>query len=200
MQIDNSNQLIITGNSLGGSVASLFTLSLLETLDLTTTKCPLCITFGSPLIGDDGLQKAISKYPTWSSCFLHIVSDQDPIPRVLLSLHNSTGSASQNNVYKPFGTFLLYSQLRFSCFEDSQSILDLLMETYSVSPENQNPNQVFELYENFVKDLRDKEIFKDTTQLVKWNTESFKAGIIIQLEAIRLVRPQVVQLQYIFFV
>ncbi len=38
MQIDNSKPLIITGNSLGGSVASLFTLSLLETLDFSTTK------------------------------------------------------------------------------------------------------------------------------------------------------------------
>ena len=84
MQIDNSKPLIITGNSLGGSVATLFTLSLLDKFKISTTKRPLCITFGSPLIGDEGLQEAISNYPAWNSCFLHVVSDHDPIPRVLI--------------------------------------------------------------------------------------------------------------------
>jgi putative lipase involved disintegration of autophagic bodies len=46
MQIDNSKPLIITGNSLGGSVASLFTLSLLETLILQ----PPNAHFASPLV------------------------------------------------------------------------------------------------------------------------------------------------------
>ena len=85
MQIDNSKPLIITKNSLGGSVATLFTLSLLEKFKISTTKCPLCITFGSPLIGDKGLQEAISNYPTWNSCFLHVVSNKDPVPRVLIN-------------------------------------------------------------------------------------------------------------------
>ena len=202
MQIDNSKSLIITGSSLGGSVASLFTLSLLETLDFRTTKSPLCITFGSPLIGDDGLQEAISKYPTWNSCFLHVVSDQDPIPRLLISSHNLIGSDSQTNVYKPFGTFIMCSELGCACFEYFQSILDLLKATYLESPENQNPNQVLELYEEIVKRRKGKEICKDTTQLVKWHTKSLQASIITQLEAIGLVRPKV-QLQllciYLFF-
>jgi hypothetical protein len=199
MQIDNSKPLIITGNSLGGSVASLFTLSLLETLDFTTTKRPLCITFGSPLIGDDGLQEAISKYPTWNSCFLHVVSDQDPVPRLLISPHNPIGSDSQTNVYKPFGTFLLCSELGCACFEYSQSIMDLLKATYLEGPKNQNPNQVLELYEEIVKHLKLTKICKDTTQLIRWDTKSLQASIITQLEAIGLVRPQVVQLQLFFF-
>ena len=106
MQIDNSKPLIITENFLGGSVATLFTLSLLEKFKISTAKCPLCITFGSPLTSDEGLQEAISNYPPWNSCFLHVVSDQDPFPRVLI------------NGYKPFGTFLLCSELGCSCFED----------------------------------------------------------------------------------
>jgi hypothetical protein len=200
MQIDNSKSLIITESSLGGSVVSLFTLSLLETCDFTTTKSPLCITFGSPLIGDDGLQEAISKYPTWNSCFLHVVSDQDPVPRLLISPHNLIGSDLQTNVYKPFGTFILCSERGCACFEYSQSILDLLKTTYLEGPENQN--QVLELYEEIVKRLKGKEICKDTTQLVRWHTKSLQASIITQLEAIGLVRPKV-QLQllciYLFF-
>ena len=99
MQMANSKPLIITGNSLGGSVASLFTLSLLEKINFTNTKRLLCITFGSPLIGDEDLQEAISKYVAWNSCFLHIVSDHDPVPRVVI------------NGYQPFDTFLLCSKL-----------------------------------------------------------------------------------------
>jgi hypothetical protein len=201
MQIDNSKPVIITGNALGGSVASLFTLSLFETLNFTTTKRPLCITFGSPLIGDDGLHEAISKYPTWNSCFLHVVSDQDPVPRVLISPHNPIGSDLQTNVYKPFGTFLLCSKLGCACFEYSQSILDLLKATYLEGPENQNPNQVLEFYEEIVKRLKLKEICKDTRQFVRWNTvtKSLQANIITQLEAIGPVRPQVVQSNFFFF-
>ena len=166
MQID-SRLVIITGNCLGGSVAALFTLWLLDSFNLSTKIRPLCITFGSPLVGDDRLQEAISKYPTWNSCFLHVVSDQDPIPRVLIS-HGPMGLASQTNVYKPFGTFLLCSELLgCTCLEDSQSILESLLATYSEGPGNQNPNQLLDFYEAHVQHLnRNKVIIlicKDAT-------------------------------------
>ncbi|CBI34971.3 unnamed protein product, partial [Vitis vinifera] len=62
-------RLIITGHSMGGSVASLFTLCLLEVINISKPKCrPICITFGSPLIGDFGLQ-----HSNWNSFFLHVV-------------------------------------------------------------------------------------------------------------------------------
>nr|POE78286.1 senescence-associated carboxylesterase 101 [Quercus suber] len=197
-QIDNSKVLIITGNSLGGSVAILFTLWLLETIDFSITKRPLCITFGSPLVVNNGLQNAILKYPTWSSCFLHVVSDQDPFPRVLIAPHNppATESASQTNVYKPFGTFLLYSKSGCSCFEDSQTILELLMATYSEGPENQNPNQVLELYEKIVEYLSRKVICMDATRLLQWTTPQRADIINIQLAVIGLMGPpQSLQLQ-----
>ena len=187
MQLANSKPLIITGNSLGGSVASLFTLLLLEKFNFSTTKRPLCITFGSPLIGDEGLQEAISKYAAWNSCFLHVVSDHDPVPRVLIS---------QIGVYKPFGTFLLCSKLGCSCFEDHPTILLLLMATYSGNPENQDPNLVFESYGTCVKDFNRKVIFMDTTESFDWTTPPLRAGIITQLAAIGLVPQQVTQLQF----
>nr|XP_023895082.1 senescence-associated carboxylesterase 101-like isoform X2 [Quercus suber]POE57794.1 senescence-associated carboxylesterase 101 [Quercus suber] len=183
-KIDNSKPLIITGNSLGGSVATLFTLSLLEKFNFTNSKRPLCITFGSPLIGDEDLQSAISNYSAWNSCFLHVVSDQDPVPRVL------------SNGYKPFGTFLLCSELGCSCFEDPQTILELLMVAYSGSPENQDPNKVFESYGTFVEHLNCKVLCKDTTDhesLIDWTTPTLRAGIITQLAAIGLVRSQQLQ-------
>nr|XP_023899074.1 uncharacterized protein LOC112010928 [Quercus suber] len=185
-EIDNSKQLIITGNSLGGSVATLFTLSLLKKFNFSKSKGPLCITFGSPLIGDENLQEAISKYAAWNSRFLHVVSDQDLVPRVLI------------NGYQPFGTFLFCSKLGCSCFEDHQTILELLTATNSGTPENEDPNKVFESYGTFVKDLNRKVICKDTTyheSLIDWTTTPLRAGIITQLAAIGLVQSQVSQLQ-----
>ncbi|KAK7826614.1 senescence-associated carboxylesterase 101 [Quercus suber] len=179
MQIDNSKQLIITGNSLGGSVATLFTLSLLEKFNFSKTKGPLCITFGSPLIGDENLQEAISKYAAWNSCFLHVVYDQDLVPRVLI------------NGYQPFGTFLFYSKLGCSSFEDHQTILELLTKTNSGTPENQDPNKVFESYGKFVKNLNCKVICKANDEsLIDWTTTPLRAGIITQLVAIGLVQSQ----------
>ena len=86
---------------------------------------------------------------------------------------------------------LLCSELGCAYFEYFQSILDLLKATYLEGPENQNPNQVLEFYEEIVKRLKLKEICKDTRHLVRWNTvtESLQANIITQLEAIGLVRP-----------
>ena len=74
--------------------------------------------------------------------FVSPITDRDPIPRVLISPLNPI-----NSIYKPFGTFLLHSEMGCACFEDSHSILDLLTATYSEGPENQNPNQVLEFYE-----------------------------------------------------
>ncbi|XP_050271353.1 senescence-associated carboxylesterase 101-like isoform X2 [Quercus robur] len=182
----NSKPLIITGNSLGGSVASLFTLSLLEKINFTNTKRPLCITFGSPLIGDEDLQEAISKYAAWNSCFLHVVSDQDPVPRVLIS---------QTGVYKPFGTFLLCSKVGCSCFEDPRTILELLKATYSGSPGNQDPNLVFDVYGTFVKDINRKVICKDTTMLPERTTQPLRACITTQIVATGLMQPEQQQQQ-----
>ncbi|XP_050278428.1 lipase-like PAD4 [Quercus robur] len=163
---------------LQGSVATFFTISLLEKFNFSTTKRPLCITFGSPFIGDEGLQETISKFAAWNSCFLRVVSDQDPVPRVLI------------NDYKPFGTFLLCSVLGCSCFKDPQTILELLMAAYIGSPENQDPNKVFESYGTFLEHLNRKVLCKDTTDhesSIDWTTPPLRASIITKLAAIGLV-------------
>ncbi|KAI6682683.1 hypothetical protein NL676_036564 [Syzygium grande] len=83
---------IITGHCLNGSVASLFTLRHLNKLDPTKWKL-LCITFGSPLLGDNYFQQALSRHPTWNSCFLHVVHKDDYVPICL------------GPSYKPFDTY-----------------------------------------------------------------------------------------------
>jgi hypothetical protein len=124
MQISSTNSLIITGKGLGGSIASLFTISLLNNIG-STKNLPLCITFGSPLLGDKKLQQAISHSSNWNSCFIQIVSCKDPLPRLFITN------------YMPFGTFLFCSDSDSTCFENPDSSLLILITLSKLHVENQ---------------------------------------------------------------
>eukprot|EP00253_Pinus_taeda_P022489 PITA_22489 len=74
--------VIFVGHSLGGAVATLATLWVLE--KRLRQSSPLCITFGSPLVGDIGLHQAVSR-ENWSGNFCNVVSQHDVVPRMLLA-------------------------------------------------------------------------------------------------------------------
>ena len=170
-------QLIITGRSLGGSVASLFTLRLLDG-NLLKPKCrPFCITFGSPLLGDFGLQHSI-----WNSFFLHVVSNQDPVPGLFLPSGRSppTSSHSQTTGYKPFGTYLLCSELGCACFDNPDLILGLLKV---ISSEVAGGLQDVD-YEKILRNLKERAICKGLPQVGERFADPFSAGIIMELETI----------------
>ncbi|XP_061369746.1 senescence-associated carboxylesterase 101-like [Gastrolobium bilobum] len=158
-EINSSKPLIITGNALGGSVASLFTISRLDSIGSGKNR-PLCITFGSPLIGDKGLQQAISRSSNWNSCFLHVVSHKDPLPRLLITNHSS-----QTSSYMPFGTFLFCSDKNSTCFENPDSILEVLVALGSIHDQNQEFQSLD--YGNIVENLYHKAICKDFTVQAK---------------------------------
>ncbi|GAU42927.1 hypothetical protein TSUD_283500 [Trifolium subterraneum] len=163
--------LIITGKGLGGSIASLFTISLLDNTG-STKKRPLCITFGSPLLGDKKLQKAISRSSNWNSCFIHIVSCKDPLPRRFI-----TGTD-----YMPFGTFLFCSDSGSSSFENPESSLLILITLSKIDGQNQEFQSAE--YGDLVEKLRRKAVFKDSSALVedKTRSDSFAIGICLQLQ------------------
>ncbi|KAI4352683.1 hypothetical protein L6164_006908 [Bauhinia variegata] len=185
-QIDHSKPLIVTGHALGGSTASLFTLWLLDSIG-SGKKCPLCITFGSPLIGDKNLQQAISQSSTWNSCFLHMASYQDPVPRSLITHHSSS---TQTSVYKPFGIFLLSSDKGSACFEDPSTILELLLAMGSISVPNQRMQTYH--YGTIVENLHRKVICKNSTPQ-PGNITGFlplQASITLQLWTVGLAHIQ----------
>lgn len=96
------------------------------------------------------------------------------MPRIFIDQSGEAG-----DVHKPFGTFLLCSESGCSCFEDPESILDLLVATDSQRAVNQEPDH----YTQIVESLKSKALFKDNS-----DTESasspFKASIITQLSAL----------------
>eukprot|EP00253_Pinus_taeda_P028574 PITA_28574 len=74
--------IIFVGHSLGGAVATLATLWVLE--KRLRQSSPFCVTFGSPLVGDVGLVEAVAR-ENWAANFFHVVSQHDIVPRILLA-------------------------------------------------------------------------------------------------------------------
>ncbi|KAF8018683.1 hypothetical protein BT93_H3549 [Corymbia citriodora subsp. variegata] len=82
--LDNSKSIVITGHSIGGSIAFLTALWLLSKLkSIFPSVSILCIGFGSPFLGNESLSKAILR-ERWGSSFCNIVSMHDILPRLFL--------------------------------------------------------------------------------------------------------------------
>ncbi|PWA57594.1 alpha/Beta hydrolase fold protein [Artemisia annua] len=173
--------LIVTGQSVGGYVAILFALWLnyvISTKGFDSSKKamirPICITFGSPLVGDQALQHAISERPLWKSNFLNVVWKTDPIP----SFRSSSGE------YKPFGTYLFCTQSGgFTCFEDDDAILEVLGATASSSTGNLQMQD----YGNDLMLIKEKVFYRGVSDMGEPRFSSLKAGIKLQLMEIDLV-------------
>ncbi|KAJ8775313.1 hypothetical protein K2173_020317 [Erythroxylum novogranatense] len=168
--------LVITGHALGGSIASLFTLLLLDFLNqISTEHTLLCVTFGSPLLGDTGLQQVISECERWKACFLHVVANKDYLPRLFMT--------HTNLPYKPFGTFLLCSESGSTCADDPSAVLELLKAT-GLESTNQasNGDLPLDYYGNRVKDLESRVKLEGNSRLRVSTVDPLLAGISLQLE------------------
>ncbi|KAE8701089.1 SAG101-like protein [Hibiscus syriacus] len=77
--------IVLTGHSIGGSAASLSALWLLCHLQSTISSpiSVLCITFGSPLLGNEAIHRSILRQ-RWGGNFFHVISKHDIMPRLLL--------------------------------------------------------------------------------------------------------------------
>jgi len=128
--------IIFVGHSLGGAVATLVTLWVLEKkLKQSSPFCytlknvsPFCITFGCPLVGDERLVQAIGR-EHWGGNFCHVVSKHDIVPRMLL--------APLESISKPLIAIFSYWQgidvhdtfVQDACRTLLTSVLDSLRES-----------------------------------------------------------------------
>lgn len=82
---EKSKPIVITGHSLGGTVATLCTLWLLSYFQPVSSPLQvLCITFGSPMLGNESLSKAVLR-ERWGGNFCNVVSKHDIMPRMLFA-------------------------------------------------------------------------------------------------------------------
>ncbi|TXG61971.1 hypothetical protein EZV62_013334 [Acer yangbiense] len=90
--VAEKKRVVFTGHSSGGPIAILAAVWFLQNgVDLNKTMKPLCITFGSPLVGDRIFNHALSR-EDWSQYFTHFVMRYDIFPRVPLAPFDSTES------------------------------------------------------------------------------------------------------------
>ncbi|XP_027366844.1 protein EDS1L-like [Abrus precatorius] len=127
--MSDGKQVVFTGHSSGAAVAILATFwALEEYLNPTKTrnqKPPLCVTFGSPLIGNHIFSHA-SRRENWSSYFIHFVLRFDIVPRILLAPFSS--------IEKTFSSILEFLNPKL---KSSTQILDSLSsEFYSTVMRN----------------------------------------------------------------
>ena len=82
-----TKSIVLTGHSIGGATASLCALWLLSYLHQTYSSMSvsvLCITFGSPMLGNGSFSRAILR-ERWGGNFCHVVSKHDIMPRLLFA-------------------------------------------------------------------------------------------------------------------
>ncbi|XP_031479396.1 senescence-associated carboxylesterase 101-like [Nymphaea colorata] len=181
-------QLILVGRSLGGSVAALFALWLLkkrsESKDALIT--PICITYGSPFIGDAGLQRAISKVEKLKSHFWHVVGNDDIVARAFVVPRLASQVVPDAPAeFKPFGTYFLCSKVGCTCVDHPDSVLDLL-QIRDVDPADLHV-QAYD-YGAVLQQLKEKIRNKSSAQ--PRGNSSIQIGLSLQLEALGIMAHQ----------
>ncbi|KAJ0571305.1 putative carboxylesterase [Helianthus annuus] len=84
--VKEDKKILFTGHSSGGAKASLATLWMLdEYTRKRKIRHPIgCVTFGSPLIGDQTVSHAVRR-EKWAGHFTHFVMEHDIVPRMMLA-------------------------------------------------------------------------------------------------------------------
>ncbi|CAN0917494.1 Lipase-like PAD4 [Linum grandiflorum] len=120
--VQKCKSIVVTGHSVGGAIASLCAIWLLSSLESNALlhSSILCITFGSPLLGNESLSRAILTQ-RWAGNFCHVVSSHDIMPR-LLFVQNLAPLAPQLHSLLHFWHLSL-SGTSSSLIDESQNML-----------------------------------------------------------------------------
>ncbi|KAM0039594.1 putative carboxylesterase [Helianthus debilis subsp. tardiflorus] len=141
-------------------------------LDYGITIRPICITFGSPLVGDKALESAISERLEWKSSFLSVVSTMDPVASFF----------SSGTLYKPFGTFLFFTQSGgHTTFANGEAILAVLDKMPSRSESSPSSSRQLHDYKNELSSIRSNVLCRGVCKLTdELDKNALRAGITLQ--------------------
>ncbi|CAA7019211.1 unnamed protein product [Microthlaspi erraticum] len=165
LQPEEKKRVVITGHSTGGAQAALIALWLLSQPSPPSFHL-LCITFGSPLLGNQSLSSAISR-SRLAHNFCHVVSIYDLAPR------------SNDDLFWPFGTYLFCSENGGVCLDNAASVRRMfqILNTTTGTPH-------IEEYRHYVFTLSDQFLKSRSFLGGNISDNSYKAGVELAVESL----------------
>ncbi|XP_010426858.1 PREDICTED: lipase-like PAD4 [Camelina sativa] len=159
--------VVITGHSTGGALAALTALWLLSQPSQPSFRL-LCITFGSPLLGNQSLSTSISR-SRLAHNFSHVVSIHDRVPR------------SSNEQFWPFGTYLFCTDNGGICLDNADSVRRMFLMLNAAGTLNAEEQQ---RYGHYVSTL--SHMFLKSRNFLGGNISenSYEAGVALAVEAL----------------
>ncbi|XP_057791556.1 lipase-like PAD4 isoform X2 [Salvia miltiorrhiza] len=151
--LKQSKSVVFGGHSVGGAIASLSALWLLSYIRTASPQHPisvLCITFGSPMLGNQSFSQAIIQ-ERWDGNFCHVVAPHDLLPRLLSAplasdmittdeekarLFNNALRKDEDEErcsYWPFGNYMFCSDKGAVCLDNATAILKFLYLTMAAA-------------------------------------------------------------------
>ncbi|CAG7905869.1 hypothetical protein BRARA_D00590 [Brassica rapa] len=170
LKMEERKQVVITGHSTGGSVAALTALWLLSQPSKPSFRL-LCITFGSPLLGNQSLSSSISR-SRLAHNFCNVVSIHDLAPR-------------RNDDLWPFGTFLFCSDNGGVCLDNADSVRRMFFILNSTGTPNieERPR-----YEHYVSTFSHQFLVSRSFSGGSLSDNSYQAGVALAVESLGFSR------------
>ncbi|CAN7013021.1 unnamed protein product [Brassica rapa subsp. trilocularis] len=167
LEKEDREQVVITGYSTGGTVAALTALWLLS-VPLSPSYPLLCITFGSPLLGNQSLSSSISRSHVAQN-FCHVVSIHDLVPR------------RNDEQLWPFGTYLFCSDNGGLCLDNAASVRRMFHILNSTGTPNIEERQ---RYEHYVSTLSRQFLISRSSLSENISDNSYDAGVALAVESL----------------
>lgn len=201
--MSTSKSIVITGHSIGGAIASLLTLWLL--CRLQTICSVICITFGSPMLGNESFSRAILQQ-RWAGYFCHVVSQHDIVPRLFfapscsfqfISEENKTqlfrvvldslGVVSKSDCKKssfcPSGSYLFCTNKGAVCVDNGMLVIKLLYLLLLNGSQSSSLEDHFG-YADFIQKVQWQFIENRSFMGGNLPESSYEAGITLALESL----------------
>ncbi|GMN45756.1 hypothetical protein TIFTF001_014935 [Ficus carica] len=156
--VQKNKQIVFTGHSSGGPIAVLAAIWFLEDSakrDPPRRIGPLCLTFGSPLVGNHIFSHALRR-ENWSRYFIHFATRYDIVPRIFLAPLSSKPQFQQildsfksQSVLTNLGSYEPPS-IAYEFFKDVMSNA-LTVTSHAACKLMESSNLLFETMTSFIK-------------------------------------------------
>lgn len=178
-----SKSIVFCGHSVGGAVASLSSLWLLSYIRRAPPPHPIsvfCITYGSPLLGNQAFSHAILQ-ERWAANFCHVVAPHDVVPRLL-----------SDQERWPFGSYVFCTDKGALCLDNASAIVKFL---YLTMAEYSSTDDDHLMYGNYVSKLcwqylKKRSILLLTSESDDIHDSNNEAGVALALQTLGITTHQ----------